>query len=339
MAGGQSATQTVRNEPWSGAKPYMQDLYKVAQGAFNNYKPYTGPVYAGPNQTQKDAVTAIQGLAPGYDKIGQDMAATGTGYSTAAGELRGAAGNMRAGADPVRALAGDTVSGKYLDHRSNPYLSGAVEAAQHDTFRNFWENTMPQLKSGALANGTYGGDRTDLIFSRAAEGAMSDAMRQANQIYYGNYSSERDRQMQAPRLYSDANALDMQGITALSGAADLDQRAVQAGLSGLGVQLEGPQLLGKTGDQLQSWDQAAIDAEMRKWEIDNNSQWEPIMRMLSVLNGGGFSNQTSTVPRSASMFQGAAGGGMLGYQAGQSMGIDPRMMALIMSALGGASGY
>ena len=311
MAGGQKGQQTVVQEPWSGAKPYMTDLYKVASDTFKASTPFTGKSYVGPNDTQRGALKDIQSLAPRYGEVGGSFEAAGQG--------------QRAGVDPVRALAGDTISGKYMDPDSNPFLKGAVKAAQHDTFRNFWEGTMPAIKSSALANGTYGGDRTDLVMSRAMEGALSDAHRQAAGIYYNNYDSERNRQMASPGLYGQANALDTQGLNTI--------------LQGLGIRLQGPQRTGQTGDQEQAWGQSEADAARVDWERGRNDQWDPIAKFLSTLTGGGFNSQTQTVPRSTSMFQGAAGGAGLGYQMGQRAGMDPQTAALIASLFGGASGY
>lgn len=309
MAGG--GKQTVSNTPWSGAQPYYKDLYAAANNAFKGAAPPPKEVYAGPNQTQKDALTALQGNAAQYT-------ATAPTFTTAGAQ-------QRQGVDAVRGLAGDTLSGKYMDPKSNPYLKGAVDAAQFDTFRNFNENVMPQIRGNSQLNGTYGGDRTDLIIGRAMEATMSDALRQANQIYYGNYDAERSRQMQAPQLYGQANTIDNTGLSTI--------------MQGLGVGTQGSTMMGQTGDQLQNWDQEGIDALWTLWNRNNDATWDPINRMSQVLNGGGFSNQTSGPSRSASIFQGALGGAANGYMAGQQFGGDPNTLALIAAALGGASGY
>jgi hypothetical protein len=309
MSGG--GKQTVNNAPWSGAQPYFKDLYSAANTAFKNQAPPPTTNYAPVNDTQKNALTALQGDATKYTATAPTFAAAGDA--------------QRGGVDAVRGLAGDTLSGKYMDPESNPWLKKAVDAAQFDTFRNFNEQTMPTIRSNSLLNGTYGGDRTDLIISRAMEGAMSDALRQANQIYAGNYATERGYQMQAPQLYGQANTIDNTGLSTI--------------LQGLGVGTQGSTMMGQTGDQLQQWDQQPIDAAWDLYNKNNEATWDPINRMLGVLTGGGYSTQSGGPSRGASIFQGAAGGGLNGYLAGQQFGGDPNTLALIGAALGGASGY
>jgi len=331
-----------------------------------------------------------QGAAPQWETQASAYRGAQPEFNNAADFIRGLGGGMTYGTGLTRSLADDTVSGKYLTADSNPYIRGAVNAAQYDTFRNFWEQANPAIKNGALANGTYGGDRTDLIISRAMEGALAQAGRDAQGIYFQNYGQERDRMMQAPQLYGQANQLSKDAIWGTQAGLDTRLRALGLGdtaldrtreglaigdtglerlMQGLGAGdmglqrydtatqrdmqgietldranrtgLEGWQIMGQAGDQEQQWDQAALDAELQRWGINRDAAWDPLMRMLSVLTGGGYSSQTQTssTPRSASMFQGAVGGGMNGYLLSQLMGGNPQMLSLIGSALGGASGY
>lgn len=305
-------TQTTTVEPWSGAKPFVTDIYKKASEITT--PPPPAKIYAGPNDDQKQALGGVQALAPKYTSLGVQQQEAGAA--------------QRTGVDAIRGLAGDTIAGKYMDPASNPFISKAVEAAQHDTFRNFWENTNPQLKSAALSNGTYGGDRTDLIISRALEGAVTDAGRRADSIYYDNYGRERAYQQQAPALYAGANALDNQGLDTIG--------------RGIGTEIKGQTTLGQTGDQLQQWDQLGLDADVRKWMLDNEAQWDPLMKFNSILTGGGYNTQTQTTPKtgtSGSIFQGVVGGAGVGSQIGSQIGADPKTAAIIGALLGGSSGY
>lgn len=389
-------TQTIVNEPWSEAKPYYKDLYQKAQDAFNASKPYSGEVYAGLNATQTgalqgvkdaagnwgtqaDATRAVQpavqaqgdaykALQPGYNAQGSAWSGLQPQYADTAGIISGLGGGMTYGQDQTRALADKTISGQFMDPNSNPYLKGAVDAAQRETFRNLGE-MLPQLAGGQQLNGTYGGDRSGLVMSRAIQDALVQANDQANQIYYGNYANERANQMAAPGLYGQANNFGQQGIGAIlqglntqTQGVGLGEKSLMDQLQGVGLgdqqiqallqslqlgqqanqtQLEGQQITGQAGDQQQQWDQAALNAAIQKWQMGTDFPWQELGNFSSILNGGGFnsSTQTNYIPRSSSIFQGATGGGMLGYQLGQMAGMDPMQMALIASALGGASGY
>lgn len=361
-------TQTIVNEPWSEAKPYYSDLYQKAQNAFNNSKPYSGEVYAGPNATQTGALQGVKDAAgnwgtqadatravqPVVQAQGNAWAGLQPQYANTAGIISGLGGDMTYGQDQTRALADKTISGQFMDPNSNPYLKGAVDAAQRETFQNLGE-MLPQLAGGQQLNGTYGGDRSGLVMSRAIQDALVQANDQANQIYYGNYAQERANQMAAPGLYGSANQLGQQSIgsilqglnTQTQGVGLGDQQiqsllqSLQLGQQANQTQLEGQQITGQAGDQQQQWDQAALDAAIKKWQMGTDFPWQELGNFSSILNGGGFnsSTQTNYIPRSSSIFQGATGGGMLGYQLGQMAGMDPMQMALISSALGGASGY
>lgn len=135
----------------------------------------------------------------------------------------------------------------------------------------------------------------------------------AEKTFWDNWNQERNRAMNAGSLFGQANALE--------GAAS--------------------DTLGRVGDQQQMWDQDAVDAEMRRWQMNAAAPWTGVGEFAAALQGAGFpsTTQQNMVPRSSSIFQGATSGGILGMNLANQFGGNPSQMALLMSALGGASGW
>lgn len=119
MSGG-SDTTTVQNFPdW--AIPYAQNFQNFAQTVANQpYQPYEGQTVAQLNPYQ----------TAGFDAMAQ-RAMQGSPVSNAA------AGSLT-----------DTLSGKYLDQSTNPYLNGMIDLASQDVLRNF--------NNAQAANGSFG---------------------------------------------------------------------------------------------------------------------------------------------------------------------------------------
>jgi hypothetical protein len=104
-------------------------------------------------------------------------------------------------------FAEDTISGKYLDPTSNPYLQSTYQAA--------WKQASPAYKSAASKYGAYGSTDAANTMGSAAADLASD-------MYGKNYANERSNQMSAlsalPSInnmgYMDANQLKTYGEAA-----------------------------------------------------------------------------------------------------------------------------
>lgn len=195
MSSPKSQTVTNKSEPWKEAKPYYIDLYNLASDALKktNKKTYSGDLWAGPNQTQKDANKKLAGVE--WDQ----------------------------GADELRTLGQDTVAGKYLKAESNPYLKGAVDSALSDVTNKYTREVLPNMGSAAIQSGAYGGGRQGVMEGLAAGEYSREANNSANNIYYQNYNAERDRQMGAGSLFNQANALEGADIDAAMKAGEQQQ--------------------------------------------------------------------------------------------------------------------
>jgi hypothetical protein len=257
MSSPKSQTVTNKSEPWKEAKPYYIDLYEKASDALKatNKQVYGGDLWTGPNATQKEAVNKLKG------------------------------NQWDTGADETRQLGLDTVSGKYLTAESNPYLKGAVDTALSDVSNKYTREVLPGLGSAAIQGGAYGGGRQGVVNSLAAGEFSREANEAATNIYATNYENERNRQMQAPSLFGQANSLEQDMIKGLAGA----------------------------GQQEQDWANQQNMEDYQKWQMAQAAPWAGIPEMLSVLSGGGFQSTASTGPNPSYMspMQMAMGGGSL----------------------------
>lgn len=159
----------------------MLDLFNkagTAQGQVNT-APYTGELYASPNQNQLNAVTSL----------------------TNAANLAGAGANATIG------LASDTVAGKYLYADSNPYLASAVKATIDPLQMNLQRSILPGLQDKSIAQGAYGGSGYGVAQGLATSDFDRQALDVASQMYSSNYQQERQNQLNAPQLYNVANQL------------------------------------------------------------------------------------------------------------------------------------
>lgn len=241
--GGKSkpTTTTTKTEPWDASQPYYKDLYSqaAAANAATPKTPFEGAMYAAPNAMQTQALQMFRDQAMGAG----------------------------AGADQVRQLGLDTLSGKYMDPNSNPWLKGAVDAATGGVQQQLMRQVLPALQDQSIQQGAYGGAGYGVAQGQATSDFTKQALDIANQVYASNYAAERQNQLQAPTLLQAATAIGLQPA----------------------------QLLDAAGSQQQGWDQAAINAQIQKYQMAQQAPWAGISNLSQVLNGGGFSSGGSTV--------------------------------------------
>lgn len=160
LFGSKANTVTTNNQsgPWSAAQPYLQNMYANAQAIYNR-----GP-YQGPYITEQSPFTGYaQNLTA--QKAQDPNSLVGLSQQT----------------------LGDTISGKYLDGRSNPYFEQSV-------------NDAMGLARGQFASqyaGQAGGNLTNAGFQEALTRTLGNV---ATNAYSQNYARERQNQLEATRL-------------------------------------------------------------------------------------------------------------------------------------------
>lgn len=242
-SGPKNTTSTTKSEPWAGAHGPLLELYGSAQQAYKetNRNPYTGQMYAGPNQIQAGAAADLA-----QNKFAQGSEAI-RGLSGQIAGMAGNIGNMPTYSNPgntsaaVSALGnrvqglGDSVANRSgtLDQRaanvadaSNPLLSSAadVERIAKELGSGKWLSAEqnPYLQGAVDAASRNITDK----YQRQIAPAMNDAA-----IAAGAYGGSRN------------------GVAAAQAAADTQQNLSDTimGLYGQNYQLERDRMM-QTGN-------------------------------------------------------------------------------------------
>jgi hypothetical protein len=271
---------------------------------WSGVKPYLTSGY-------KDAQALYKQGAPAYYP-GQATAPMSS-YSKQA--LDATAQRAAYGSDVTRAAQSqltNTINGDYLN--SNPYLQGAIDAAVRPVTEAFTGSVMPGIDSNFSTAGRYG--------SGMQQGAYNDAnqtlARQVGDIgtnmSYQNYGDERQRQMQA-MLFAPEMAR---------------QDYVDLGM------------LGQAGQGYDQYNQNLINADIEKYNYNQNSDWNFLNDYIGLLNGATGSASTTTAPNQSGGVGGALTGGIGGALSGAAAGsVIPGFgtaLGAIFGGLGGAAG-
>jgi hypothetical protein len=184
--------------------------------------------------------------------------------------------------------------------QNNPYIQPAIDAAINPAVRAFQTAMMPTIRNDFGGGENYGGSRRAV-----ATGLASDAL--ARNIF--NTSATM-----ASTAYG-------QGLDAQSRALALTPQTMQA--------MQQPGLLMDTvGQQQQGYQQDLINAEMAKWNFNQQAPWQSLAQYQQMVTGnyGGQGTATQTTPtatpnRALSAMGGAAAGFAVGGPVGAVAGL------------------
>lgn len=197
------------------------------------------------------------------------------------------------GSDVTRAAQGqltDTINGDYLN--SNPYLQGAINAAVQPITNAFSSEVMPGIDSNFSAAGRYGSGLQGQAYDDANAQLAQQIGNVSSQMAYQNYGDERQRQMQAMLFAPQMAAQDY---------IDLG-------------------MLGQAGQGYDQYNQNLINADIQKWNYNNNADWNFLNDYIGLLNGATGGSSTTTQPNQSGGVGGAITGGLGGLLAGASAG-------------------
>lgn len=199
-----TVNQTTTNGPLAQQQGMFQTLWDNALSAYNK--------------------TDKSGTLNQFEQQAQDVATQ-------------AAANTGIGLNETRNLALKQLNGDFLNPSSNPYLTGAVDAANAQIKNQLLREILPSTNSAAIASGAYGGSRNGIKNSQAITDYNTAALNNANDIFYKNYANERAIQQNSPALLEAANKQETAGSQILSalgaGVRELQQTAQWAGLDKL----------------------------------------------------------------------------------------------------------
>lgn len=185
--------------------------------------------------------------------------------------------------DEAQGMLGDTLGGAYLN--KNPHLKKAIGAATRPVIDQYTKTVIPGLESAFSSAGRYGSGAHASSEADAYGQMMNQVGDIASDMSYQNYGDERSRMMQGAGLSPMLAQQDYMDIDAL----------------------------GKAGMGFDNYNQANIDADMRKWDFNENRQYDWLRNYLGLLQGGGqYGTQTQYQP-GPNPFTSAFGGAMTGF--------------------------
>ena len=288
-------TSTQRTEPWEGLQPYLREALGMASTAAGQTPttPYGGPLNAPVSEAQQQANAQRIALA----------------QSSGIGDV---------GAGAIR-LAGDTLSGQYLDPSRNPAFASGLAATVRPHVENLQQQVLPQLTSEAWNAGAYGGDRYNIEQGRRISETQRNIGDITSRAFADQYNRERAYQMAAPGLAQ----------------------------AGLGLSLAPSDILSAAGAEQRGWAQEPITEAMQRYQMALQAPWQavqPYSNILQGLPGGNMGTQTTTGQpgiwqqqpnRGASALSGAMGGASMGMSVGGPWGAAA---GGILGGLGGLFG-
>lgn len=263
MGGGGGTTTTtskVDMGPWSAQSPFLTDVFGQAKGLYDK-----GPLKYYPDST-----------------VSPFTAAQNQGYNTIA--------NM--GTSPFMPAssqnATDTLSGKYLDPSTNPWLGKTFDAASDAVTRQFKTATAPSTDALFSGAGAYNGSARYNAQNNNNLGLGTTLGNLATSIYGGNYQQERQ------------NQLTTQGMVPSLASARYIDPAAQA----------------QAGTAQQAQNQAELTDKVNRFNFDQNSPWQTLGMYKSMIDGNYGQSGTSTSQQpyySSGLGQGLGGAlGLLG---------------------------
>lgn len=225
-----------------------------------------------------DAEAQYQQGAPSY--YGGQTVAPMSGYTK--GSLDSMAQRAQDGSPLNRQAQGmlsDTLSGSYLE-AGNPYFQGAVDAATRPITQNYNDNVMPGLNSDFSAAGRYGSGAHAMASGDASGQYMNAIGDVSSQMAYQNYGDERNRMMQGSALAPELAKQDYYDIS----------------------------MLGQAGQGYDQYNQQLIDADIARWDYNQNADMQHIASYLGLLNGNPYSATTSKTSQPSNLGTSILGG-------------------------------
>lgn len=166
-------TVTQKTEPWSGQQSYLKDIYRQAQGNYNNRSTYfPGQTWLPLNDVQQQAM--------------QDQMAYATG-------------------DPMRQMIGGSQASLQSmfnapDVANNQYIGGVADVLTDRLNRNMNENILPAVQGNFNMAGQYGGARQDAFRQQAGRDTQEALSQGLAGLYADAYDTGMSQQARGLQL-------------------------------------------------------------------------------------------------------------------------------------------
>jgi hypothetical protein len=187
------------------------------------------------------------------------------------------------------ALSGATaraINGSPLNSASSGYLTDVLNGRylapgnpyQDALNRSISDSVLPTVESQFSAAGRYGSPSMGASLTTALADAIAPSM-------YGNYQQERQNQNTAAGMAPNQAQQDY---------VDLGQ-------------------LNAAGQQQDAYGQNLVDANVARWNYDQNLQGNKLAQMMALLNGGNYGTQGTSTTTAPGGGLGGFLGGLLGF--------------------------
>lgn len=124
-------------------------------------------------------------------------------------------------------LTGDTLSGKYLDPSTNPFLKGTSDAMNAQTVAQYQNAIAPGQMSGAALSGAFGGS-ADAANRALGQFNLGNTLGNMNEQLYGqNYQNERANQLNTLENLGGIENAAQEPNNAILGAGGVSQQQQQ----------------------------------------------------------------------------------------------------------------
>ena len=170
------------------------------------------------------------------------------------------------------------IGGDYLDVANNPLVQNVVRGSTTDVANQFLRETLPGIRSGAQLAGQFGSSRQGIAEGLASGEASRHAMDTAAEINLGAYNT---------------------GLGALQTGLGMAPSIQNMGYTPANM-------LGAVGGQERALNQAEIDAEMAKWQYEQNLPYVKLNEYANLVSKplGGTAVTETTYPEVSGLQQG-----------------------------------
>jgi hypothetical protein len=142
--------------------------------------------------------------------------------------IRNQTGAAQGLADTGIGMATDTLSGKFLDPTTNPWLSKTYDAASQNMVNKYQLSTAPSTMAAMQRAGQFGGSAMNESMALDQFSLGQNLSNLATSIYGGNYATERGNQMQMQGMMPSIMGAGYYPGQQLMGVGALEQEQQQA---------------------------------------------------------------------------------------------------------------
>lgn len=303
------STQTVDTGPWKVQAPYIEDAFSSAKDLYNQNKDtpgYTGDFYAGLTDQQKGLID--NGI--NY-YTGQATDRANTLYDTSTGMLNSGSGATNAAINGLNTFQNSDRIGAIIDAAGrvsdNPYISGMVNAAMGDAYKNASENTIPNLYRDAAAGSNLNSSRTAMqqgIVERGLANKTADvsANLRGNAYAQGLNVGVANNQQQLQSLLAQGSLGNAMSALGLQGTGMANSQLDNATGKGLAL-----------SSLYQQNNQLGLDNDIAKFNYAENRPYDLLNKYYGLVGQNNWGQNGTTTTTSSSTPSGASiAGSILG---------------------------